>query len=62
MTPFVCKRDCRGAALFYINITHIRLIFNKSYAKKWKINNDEETSKLIRPKPDIDELQESSHT
>ena len=38
----------------------IRLIFNKSYAKKQKINNDEEASKLLPPKTDTDELQELS--
>ena len=39
----------------------IRLIFNKLYAKKRKNNNDEEASKLLPPKTDTNELQESGN-
>ena len=57
MTPCVCKRDCRRAVLFDINIADIRLTFNKSHTKKIKITNDEEASKLLPPKTDTDEKQ-----
>ena len=50
----VCKRACCVVS-FYVNMADIRLLFNKSYAKKWKSNNDSDASKLLSPKTDTDD-------